>query len=63
MVASLYILLVYQVELKNEHQKPGETLQQYEEKVARSVHVAYPAAPKDFLDHLVGQIFIDGVGE
>ena len=52
---------VYQAQLKNKQQRPSETLQQYESEIVRLVRLAYPTAPKDFLDRLMVQTFIDGI--
>ncbi|KAJ8983618.1 hypothetical protein NQ317_004256 [Molorchus minor] len=36
-------------------------LQQYEADIARLVYLAYPTAPRDFIEQLAVQVFIDGI--
>ncbi|KAJ8969693.1 hypothetical protein NQ317_014239 [Molorchus minor] len=39
----------------------NENLQQYEANIARLVYLAYPTPPRDFIEQLAVQVFIDGV--
>ncbi|KAJ8975556.1 hypothetical protein NQ317_000739 [Molorchus minor] len=50
---------VYQAQLKGRNQRINENLQQYEADIARLVYLAYPTAPRDFIEQLAVQVFID----
>ncbi|KAJ8975434.1 hypothetical protein NQ317_000170 [Molorchus minor] len=52
---------VYQAQLKGRNQRINENLQQYEADIARLVYLAYPTAPRDFIEQLAVQVFIDGI--
>ncbi|KAJ8973583.1 hypothetical protein NQ317_011837 [Molorchus minor] len=54
-----YEELVLQLEMRN--QRINENLQQYEADIARLVYLAYPTAPRDFIEQLAVQVFIDGI--
>ncbi|KAJ8978025.1 hypothetical protein NQ317_000484 [Molorchus minor] len=43
------------------NQRINENLQQYEADIARLVYLAYPTAPRDFIEQLAVQVFIDGI--
>ncbi|KAJ8983295.1 hypothetical protein NQ317_019852 [Molorchus minor] len=48
-------------QLKGRNQRINENLQQYEADIARLVYLAYPTAPRDFIEQLAVQVFIDGI--
>lgn len=50
---------MFQHQLKNEEQRPSETMQQYD--TAQLISLAFPTAPKYFLDCVMVQIFIIGI--
>ncbi|KAJ8984469.1 hypothetical protein NQ317_006129 [Molorchus minor] len=52
---------VYQAQFKGRNQRINENLQQYEADIARLVYLAYPTAPRDFIEQLAVQVFIDGI--
>ncbi|KAJ8968447.1 hypothetical protein NQ317_004879 [Molorchus minor] len=52
---------VYQAQQKSRNQRINENLQQYEADIARLVYLAYPTAPRDFIEQLAVQVFIDGI--
>jgi len=51
---------VYQSQLKSRLQGPSETLQEYGTEVGRLTRLAYPQAPKECLNQIAVQTFIDG---
>ncbi|KAJ8952760.1 hypothetical protein NQ318_008075 [Aromia moschata] len=62
MATSLVISLrVYQSQIKSRQQRSNESLQEYEADIERLVHLAYPQAPKEFLEQIGIQTFIDGL--
>ncbi|KAJ8949855.1 hypothetical protein NQ318_010489 [Aromia moschata] len=56
-----YIRQVYQSQIKSRQQRSNESLQEYEADIERLVHLAYPQAPKEFLEQIGIQTFIDGL--
>ncbi|KAJ8977363.1 hypothetical protein NQ317_009560 [Molorchus minor] len=48
-------------QLKGRNQRINENPQQYEADIARLVYLAYPTAPRDFIEQLAVQVFIDGI--
>ncbi|KAJ8934750.1 hypothetical protein NQ318_004600 [Aromia moschata] len=56
-----YLRQVYQSQIKSRQQRSNESLQEYEADVERLVHLAYPQAPKEFLEQIGIQTFIDGL--
>ncbi|KAJ8957183.1 hypothetical protein NQ318_007745 [Aromia moschata] len=56
-----YLRQVYQSQIKSRQQRINESLQEYEADVERLVHLAYPQAPKEFLEQIGIQTFIDGL--
>lgn len=54
---------VYHAQLKNRHQKYGETLQEFEADISRLVRMAYPNAPDSFLEQLAVESFTYGVDD
>ncbi|XP_050519006.1 uncharacterized protein LOC126893105 [Diabrotica virgifera virgifera] len=52
---------VFQSQLKVRYQKHNESLQEFEADIKRLLHLAYPQAPKDFLEQIGIQAFIDGL--
>ncbi|KAJ8976299.1 hypothetical protein NQ317_000466 [Molorchus minor] len=51
--------LVLQLEMRN--QRMNKNLQQYEADIACLEYLAYPTAPRDFIEQLAVQVFIDGI--
>ncbi|KAJ8947745.1 hypothetical protein NQ318_018007 [Aromia moschata] len=56
-----YLRQVYQSQIKSRQQRSNESLQEYEADIERLVHLAYPQAPKEFLEQIGIQTFIDGL--
>ncbi|KAJ8948000.1 hypothetical protein NQ318_011887 [Aromia moschata] len=56
-----YLRQVYQSQIKSRQQRTNESLQEYEADIERLVHLAYPQAPKEFLEQIGIQTFIDGL--
>ncbi|KAJ8933863.1 hypothetical protein NQ318_019388 [Aromia moschata] len=56
-----YLRQVYQSQIKSRQQRTNESLQEYEADIERLIHLAYPQAPKEFLDQIGIQTFIDGL--
>ncbi|KAJ8971499.1 hypothetical protein NQ317_013138 [Molorchus minor] len=57
-----YEELVLQLEMRfGRNQRINENLQQYGADIARLVYLAYPTAPRDFIEQLAVQVFIDGI--
>ncbi|KAJ8940393.1 hypothetical protein NQ318_009824 [Aromia moschata] len=56
-----YLRQVYQSQIKSRQQRRNESLQEYEADIERLIHLAYPQAPKEFLEQIGIQIFIDGL--
>ncbi|KAJ8933461.1 hypothetical protein NQ318_011284 [Aromia moschata] len=56
-----YLRQVYQSQIKSRQQKTNQSLQEYEADIERLVHLAYPQAPKEFLEQIGIQTFIDGL--
>ncbi|KAJ8935361.1 hypothetical protein NQ318_021627 [Aromia moschata] len=56
-----YLRQVYQSQIKSRQQRSNESLQEYEADIERLVHLAYPQAPKEFLEQISIQTFIDGL--
>ncbi|KAJ8958720.1 hypothetical protein NQ318_016448 [Aromia moschata] len=56
-----YLRQVYQSQIKSRQQRTNESLQEYEADIERLIHLAYPQAPKEFLEQIVIQTFIDGL--
>ncbi|KAJ8961579.1 hypothetical protein NQ318_014831 [Aromia moschata] len=54
-----YLRQVYQSQIKSRQQRSNESLQEYEADIERLVHLAYPQAPKEFLEQIGIQTFID----
>ncbi|XP_050518897.1 trichohyalin-like [Diabrotica virgifera virgifera] len=52
---------VFQSQLKVRYQKHNESLQEFEADIKRLLHLAYSQAPKDFLEQIGIQAFIDGL--
>ncbi|XP_050516494.1 uncharacterized protein LOC126891361 [Diabrotica virgifera virgifera] len=52
---------VFQSQLKVRYQKHNESLQEFEADIKRLLHLAYPQAPRDFLEQIGIQAFIDGL--
>ncbi|KAJ8936232.1 hypothetical protein NQ318_010647 [Aromia moschata] len=52
---------VYQSQIKSRQQRSNESLQEYEADIERLIHLAYPQAPKEFLEQIGIQTFIDGL--
>ncbi|KAJ8959663.1 hypothetical protein NQ318_021851 [Aromia moschata] len=46
---------------KSRQQRTNESLQEYETDIERLIHLAYPQAPKEFLEQIGIQTFIDGL--
>ncbi|KAJ8941380.1 hypothetical protein NQ318_003633 [Aromia moschata] len=46
---------------KSRQQRSNESLQEYEADIERLIHLAYPQAPKEFLEQIGIQTFIDGL--
>ncbi|KAJ8953812.1 hypothetical protein NQ318_006660 [Aromia moschata] len=56
-----YLRQVYQSQIKSRQQRTNESLQEYEADIERLIHLAYPQAPKEFLEQIGIQTFIDGL--
>ncbi|KAJ8947968.1 hypothetical protein NQ318_021066 [Aromia moschata] len=56
-----YLRQVYQSQIKSKQQRSNESLQEYEADIERLVHLAYPRAPKQFIEQIGIQTFIDGL--
>ncbi|KAJ8954556.1 hypothetical protein NQ318_000790, partial [Aromia moschata] len=56
-----YLRQVYQSQIKSRQQRSNESLQEYETDIERLIHLAYPQAPKEFLEQIGIQTFIDGL--
>ncbi|KAJ8944636.1 hypothetical protein NQ318_004723 [Aromia moschata] len=56
-----YLRQVYQSQIKSRQQRTNESLQEYEADIERLIHLAYPQAPKEFLEQIDIQAFIDGL--
>ncbi|KAJ8955239.1 hypothetical protein NQ318_000265 [Aromia moschata] len=56
-----YLRQIYQSQIKSRQQRSNESFQEYEADVERLVHLAYPQAPKEFLEQIGIQTFIDGL--
>ncbi|KAJ8944536.1 hypothetical protein NQ318_009699 [Aromia moschata] len=56
-----YLRQVYKSQLKSRQQRTNESLQEYEADIERLIHLAYPQAPKEFLEQIGIQTFIDGL--
>ncbi|KAJ8944180.1 hypothetical protein NQ318_016160 [Aromia moschata] len=56
-----YLRQVYQYQIKSRQQRSNESLQEYEADIERLIHLAYPQAPKEFLEQIGIQTFIDGL--
>ncbi|KAJ8948861.1 hypothetical protein NQ318_013514 [Aromia moschata] len=56
-----YLRQVYQSQIKSRQQKSNESLQEYEADIERLIHLANPQAPKEFLEQIGIQTFIDGL--
>ncbi|KAJ8946359.1 hypothetical protein NQ318_010124 [Aromia moschata] len=56
-----YLRQVYQSQIKSRQQRTNESLQEYEADIERLIHLAYPQAPKEFLEQISIQTFIDGL--
>lgn len=54
---------VYQAQLKNKQQKPSKTLHQCKTEIAGLIALAYRTAPKEFIDRLMVQTFINWIRE
>ncbi|KAJ8942459.1 hypothetical protein NQ318_002672 [Aromia moschata] len=54
-----YLRQVYQSQIKSRQQRSNESLQEYEADIERPIHLAYPQAPKEFLEQIGIQTFID----
>ncbi|KAJ8953831.1 hypothetical protein NQ318_006681 [Aromia moschata] len=54
-----YLRQVYQSQIKSRQQRSNESLQEYDADIERLVHLAYPQAPKEFLEQIGIQTFID----
>ncbi|KAJ8951067.1 hypothetical protein NQ318_003765 [Aromia moschata] len=52
---------IHSTEIKSRQQRRNESLQEYEADIERLVHLAYPQAPKEFLEQIGIQTFIDGL--
>lgn len=52
---------VYHSQLRNRYQKSTESLQEFENDIARLVRLAYPETPENVLERLAVQGFIDGL--
>ncbi|KAJ8955270.1 hypothetical protein NQ318_000298 [Aromia moschata] len=52
---------VYQSQVKSRQQRTNESLQEYEADIERLIHLAYLQAPKEFLEQIGIQTFIDGL--
>ncbi|KAJ8951465.1 hypothetical protein NQ318_000159 [Aromia moschata] len=48
-------------QIKSRQQRSNESLQEYEADIERLIHLAYPQAPKEFLEQIGIQTFIDGL--
>ncbi|KAJ8945285.1 hypothetical protein NQ318_002742 [Aromia moschata] len=55
-----YLRQVYQSQIKSRQQRTNESLQEYEADIERLTHLAYPQAPKECLEQIGIQNFIDG---
>ncbi|KAJ8951976.1 hypothetical protein NQ318_010720, partial [Aromia moschata] len=56
-----YLRQVYQSQIKSRQQRSNESFQEYEADIERLIHLAYPQAPKEFLEQIGIQTFIDGL--
>ncbi|KAJ8947340.1 hypothetical protein NQ318_002866 [Aromia moschata] len=56
-----YLRHVYQSQIKSRQQTTNESLQEYKANIERLVHLAYPQAPKEFLEQIGIQTFIYGL--
>ncbi|KAJ8952419.1 hypothetical protein NQ318_014511, partial [Aromia moschata] len=56
-----YLRQVYQSQIKSRQQRTNESLQEYEADIERLIHLAYLQAPKEFLEQIGIQTFIDGL--
>ncbi|KAJ8940293.1 hypothetical protein NQ318_000115 [Aromia moschata] len=56
-----YLRQVYQSQIKSRQQRTNESLQEYEADIECLIHLAYPQAPKEFLEQIGIQTFIDGL--
>ncbi|KAJ8945016.1 hypothetical protein NQ318_016261 [Aromia moschata] len=56
-----YLCQVYQSQIKSRQQRSNESLQEYEADIERLIHLAYPQAPKEFLEQIGIQTFINGL--
>ncbi|KAJ8937184.1 hypothetical protein NQ318_017033 [Aromia moschata] len=56
-----YLRQVYQSQIKSRQQRSNESFQEYETDIERLVHLAYPQAPKEFLEQNGIQTSTDGV--
>ncbi|KAJ8937677.1 hypothetical protein NQ318_002347 [Aromia moschata] len=56
-----YLRQVYQSQIKSRQQRTNESLQEYEADIERLIHLAYPQAPKEFLEQIGIQTFIVGL--
>ncbi|KAJ8952345.1 hypothetical protein NQ318_017239 [Aromia moschata] len=56
-----YLRQVYQSQIKSRQKRSNESLQEYEDGILRLIHLAYPQAPKEFLEQIDIQTFIDGL--
>ncbi|KAJ8948858.1 hypothetical protein NQ318_013511, partial [Aromia moschata] len=56
-----YLRQVYQSQIKSRQQRSNESLQEYEADIERLIHLAYPQAPKEFIEQIGIQTFIDGL--
>ncbi|KAJ8935252.1 hypothetical protein NQ318_016109 [Aromia moschata] len=56
-----YLRQVYQPQIKSRQQRTNESLQEYEADIVRLIHLAYPQTPKEFLEQIGIQTFIDGL--
>ncbi|KAJ8952775.1 hypothetical protein NQ318_008092 [Aromia moschata] len=54
-----YLRQLYQSQIKSRQQRSNESLQEYEADIEQLVHLAYPQAPKDFLEQISIHTFID----
>ncbi|KAJ8935812.1 hypothetical protein NQ318_023366 [Aromia moschata] len=52
-----YLPQVYQSQIKSRQQRSNESLQEYEADIERLIHLAYPQAPKEFLEQIGIQTF------
>ncbi|KAJ8940650.1 hypothetical protein NQ318_012733 [Aromia moschata] len=56
-----YLRQLYQSQIKGRQQRSNESLQEYEADIERLVHLAYPQAPKEFLEQIGIPTFIYGL--